>query len=332
MSFAAFLLLAAMLSLYVLSDGYDLGVAAVTPLVARSERERAAAMRSIGPFWSGNEVWLIAAGGVLFAAFPKAYASAFSGFYLPFMVVLWLLMFRGIAIELRGHFESRVWRELWDAAFSLSSTLLILVFGVAIGNLVRGLPLDAAGYFQGTFAFLLNPYALGIGVLALLTLAQHGLAFLALRIEGEFAQRARRLALTIWPWLTAAYLLMTAVTFAVRPESVEHGPGAFILPLLAVACLWFHRSAISRGSDVRAFAASCGFIASLLIAAAATMYPYLLPGYPNAVNGLSIQSASPSPLALATILTVSLLGLFGVAAYTIFVIRRLRGKIAVERR
>src|SRR6516225_6034578 len=138
-----------MLTAYVLLDGYDLGLAAIVPLIARTDRERAAAMESIGPFWNGNEVWLVASGGALFALFPVAYAVSFSGFYLPFVVVLWLLMFRGLAMELRGRFETQLWHEFWDTAFWLSSAMLILLFGIALGNLVRGVPLDPSGYFQG---------------------------------------------------------------------------------------------------------------------------------------------------------------------------------------
>ena len=162
----AFLLLVAMLGVYVLLDGYDLGAGAVHLFVARDDAERAAVLDSIGPYWNGNEVWLIAAGGTLFALFPQVYASSFSGFYLPFMVLLWLLMFRGIAFELRGEFPSDLWRGFFDVTFAAASVLLILVLGVALGNIVRGVPLDTAHYFQGTFAFLLNPYAVGVGLLA----------------------------------------------------------------------------------------------------------------------------------------------------------------------
>src|SRR5579863_1803753 len=198
MNVAGFVVIAFMLTMYVLLDGFDLGVAAIAPAIARTDRERAAAMTSIGPFWNGNEVWLIAAGAALFALFPVAYASSFSGFYLPFVVVLWLLMFRGIALELREHFATELWHQFWDAAFSLSSALLILLFGVALGNLLRGVPLDAAGYFQGTFALLLNPYAVLVGAFALCTLGQHGASFLALRVEGELGARSLRVLLRLW--------------------------------------------------------------------------------------------------------------------------------------
>jgi len=329
MSLLAFILLALMLTMYELTDGYDLGVACVTPLVARNDRERFASMRSIGPFWSGNEVWLIAAGGVLFALFPQAYASAFSGFYLPFMLILWLLMFRGIALELRNHFAGRIWRDFWDTAFSLSSTLLILLFGIAIGNLVRGVPLDADGYFTGTFAFLLNPYAVGVGLLAVISLAQHGLTFLMLRIAGPPAERARQIALRYWPMVIVLYLAVTISTFSVRPVVFNHGPATVLMPLLALAILFFIRHAIAQTRALHAFLGSCAFIASMLGASAGTMYPYLLLGYPAGSGGLSINAASPPTSALATTLSVSVIGLIAVAVYTTAIVRSMRGKIDI---
>jgi cytochrome d ubiquinol oxidase subunit II len=301
----------------------------VAPLVARGNRERAAAMESIGPFWNGNEVWLIAAGGVLFALFPQAYASAFSGFYLPFMVILWLLMFRGIALELRGHFSSTVWQDFWDAAFSLSSVLLILLFGVAIGNLIRGVPLDANGYFIGTFAFLINPYAVGVSLLALSALTHHGLAFLMMRIAGPPAERARLIGLRLWPWHVALYLIVTFVTPIVRPVGFDRGIGIVLMPIFALGALIVTRQAFLRGQAPQAFLGSCAFIASLLIAAAATMYPYLLPSYPVGTGGITIDAAAPSTTGLATALTMTLLGLIIVAFYTSMVVRRLRGKIVL---
>ena len=327
MTLFAFALLAFLFSMYVLTDGYDLGVACVTPLVARNDRERFASMRSIGPCWNGNVVWLIAGGGVLFGLFPKAYASAFSGFYLPFMLVLWLLMFRGIALELRGHFANRIWHEFWDAAFSLSSTLLIVLFGVAIGNLIRGVPLDADGYFTGTFAFLLNPYSIGVGFLAVMTLAQHGFTFLMIRINGSPAERARFAAVRCWPALVVLYLAVTFATFAMRPTILEHAPAALFVPLLTLAILFFIRRSIVHARAPQAFLGSCAFIASLMGTAAATMYPNLLFGYPVGIGSLSADAASPSSATLITSLGVSVVGLIGVVIYTTVTTRSMREKI-----
>jgi cytochrome bd ubiquinol oxidase subunit II len=328
MSTAAFCVLAFMLTAYVMLDGYDLGVATASPLLARSERERSALMQSIGPFWNANEVWLIAAAGGLFALFPLAYASAFSGFYLPFIVVLWLLMFRGIAMELRHHFPSRLWREFWDTAFALSSGLLVLVFGVTLGNLLRGLPLGSSGYFQGTFAHLLNPYALLIGVFAVAVLGQHGAAFAAMRIDGPPAARALR-ALRVLPWIVLAlYAGVTVATFAAR-AGTRVPPPAYVLSSVAAVFLIALATYGRRWRPAVLFVASSALVASLLATAAATLYPYLLPGLPPN-HGISIFDASPSSVSLACALSFTIGGSAAVLVYSSFVWRRMGGKVGVE--
>ncbi|HTU69593.1 MAG TPA: cytochrome d ubiquinol oxidase subunit II [Candidatus Baltobacteraceae bacterium] len=326
MSIAAFTLIAFMLAMYVLLDGYDLGVATITPLVARSDRERAGSMESIGPFWNGNEVWLIAAGGALFALFPQAYASSFSGFYLAFVVVLWLLMFRGIAMELRSHFPSEIWHQFWDAAFAASSALLILLFGVALGNLVRGVPLDAQGYFAGTFGELLNPYAVLVGLFAVAALALHGTLFLVMRTQGRATERARRLVPRVWPVVLVLYVALSALTIDARGLALSW---IDVIPLLSLAALVYLLIASLWKHERGAFAASSVFLASLLVQAAATMYPYLLPSRPPG-HGISIFTAVPSAGALTTILTVAIVGVVATLIYGTFVLRQLAGKLIVE--
>ena len=328
MSVAAFAAIAFLLTTYVVLDGYDLGVGAIAPLVARGDRERAAAMASIGPFWNGNEVWLIAAGAALFALFPAAFASAFSGFYLPFIIVLWLLMFRGIAMELRAHFSSELWHQFWDAAFSCSSALLIFVFGLALGNLLRGVPLDAAGYFRGTFAFLLNPYALLVGLFALATLSVHGAAFAAMRIEGDPGARAMRITLGGSWLLLVLYLAVTALTLAMHsPMTLSWLFAMPILSVLALVALWWSARKIRAAA---AFVASSSFIVTLLAAGAGTLYPFLLPKFPAGHGGVSIFEAAPSAAALSCALTVTLAGVVAVAIYAPIVWRRMAGKVRVE--
>ena len=328
MSIAAFVLIAFMLAMYVLLDGYDLGVAAITPLIARSDRQREGSMRSIGPFWNGNEVWLIAAGGALFALFPSAYASSFSGFYLPFIVVLWLLMFRGIAMELRSHFPSEIWHQFWDACFAGSSALLILVFGVALGNLLRGLPLDTNGYFIGTLGYLLNPYALLVGVFALTVLAQHGATFVMVRIEGAPSDRARKLYGRLWIVALVLLLAVTAATFLVRSGLPTASWIDGVAALSLVSLLW-SRIAVSRGRAAHAFAGSCAFLLALLVSAAGTLYPYLIPAYPAGRGGLSIFDASPSPGALATGLAVIVAGLLVVIVYSSIIWTQFTNKVRI---
>lgn len=324
----AFAVIAFMLTGYVLLDGYDLGIAAIAPLVARTDRERAATMAAIGPFWNGNEVWLVAAGASLFALFPAVYASSFSGFYLPFIVVLWMLMFRGIALELRDHLDSPLWRQFWDAAFWLSSLLLVVLFGVALGNLVRGLPLDGHGYFVGTFAFLLNPYALLVAAFAVAALGQHGAAFALLRIDGTPAARAERLAGAGWWAVLALYAAVSAATFGVRgaPSAVW----LYVVPIVSLVALIGVRVAMSRRRYAVAFAASSVFIASLLAEAAGTLYPYLLPAFPPSLGGVSIAQAAPSAPALGVAIAVTLGGTVAALIYGSVVWRTMAGKVSAE--
>lgn len=329
MNVAAFVVIAFMLTAYVMLDGYDLGVAAISPFVAKSDEERAAAMASIGPFWNGNEVWLIAAGGALFALFPEAYASSFSGFYLPLMVVLWLLMFRGIAMELRGHLQSELWHSFWDAAFTLSSVLLIVVFGVALGNLVRGLPLDANGYFQGTFAYLLNPYALLVGVFALAALGLQGATWLGWAAHGAVAARGTALAPRLWWAVLGLYLLVSGMTFVVRGMSGD-ASGLLLMPVLSLASLAACRFFVRSKAPRRAFASSSVFVASLVATAAWTMFPYMLPSYPAGHGGLSIYATAPSPVALISALVVTIVGIAIVILYATFVLGKMLPKMRSE--
>src|ERR1700689_2849362 len=231
----------------VLLDGLDLGEGIVQLLVARSERETGQVLSSIGPVWDGNEVWLIAAGGTLFFAFPVLYASSFSGFYLPLMMVLWLLILRGASIEFRNHVESAVWIPLWDFLFCASSLLLAIFYGAALGNVVRGVPLDGSGYFfeplwtnfrLGEETGILDWYTILVGVLALLALAMHSGLWVQLKTTGAVSSRAGKLVGQVWWGVIILTTLVTAVTFKVQPQVKENftpWPVGFTSPLLAVS-------------------------------------------------------------------------------------------------
>jgi cytochrome bd ubiquinol oxidase subunit II len=324
----AFIVLVLMLGVYVLLDGYDLGVGMVHLFVARTDSERAATIASIGPFWNGNEVWLIAAGGTLFGLFPLVYASAFSGFYLPFIVVLWLLMFRGIALELRGHIANELWYRFFDVTFALASGFLALLFGVALGNVIRGVPLGSSQYFEGTFAFLLNPYAIGVGLLAVVALALHGAAWIAMRVDGQAGARAAHAVRILGPVVIVLAAVITYATFLVRSP----WPNLLAMPWIGLAplasCAGLIGVVASRGQAARIFAASTLFLAGMLASAAATLFPYLLPGFPSAEGGLSIYTIPVSPNVLATMLPVVIAGLAIVGGYRAFIVGRLaRGRI-----
>lgn len=325
MSALAFVLIAVMLAVYTLLDGYDLGIGAISLFVCKSPEDRAAAMATIGPFWNGNEVWLIAAGSALFALFPQAYASAFSGFYLPFVMVLWLLMFRGIALELRNHLANELWQGFFDVAFAVSSALLIVLFGIAIGNVLRGVPLDADYYFLGTLGFLLNPYAIGVGVLAILALALHGGVFLALRSNGALKERAAKFAVAVWPWLLGADVIVTIATFSVHSPLPNFAamPVLAIAPVASLAGVIGARIALAGEQIHAAFVWSGLLVAGLVFSAAATLYPDLLSAYPRTLGGLTVFSNAPSPAALASTIAILGVGLLGVAVYRGVLTRRM---------
>src|SRR6516165_11286939 len=201
-----FIIVSVMIAAYVVLDGFDLGAGIIYLIVGKTSDERRKILRSIGPVWDGNEVWLLAAGGTLYFAYPQLYASAFSGFYLPLMMVLWLLMLRGVGIELRSHMSHPVWQGFFDVIFSLSSVLLAIFFGAALGNVIRGVPLDADGYFfeplwtnfqLGPHPGILDWYTVVCAVVALLTLVVHGSLYLATKTEGDLNTRARKVASTL---------------------------------------------------------------------------------------------------------------------------------------
>src|SRR5580692_8174554 len=203
-----FMIVAVMLAAYVVLDGFDLGAGVVYLIIARTSEERRKILRSIGPVWDGNEVWLLAAGGTLYFAYPQLYASAFSGFYLPLMMVLWLLMLRAIGIEFRTHVESQIWQGFFDVIFCAASILLTIFFGAALGNVIRGVPLGPDGYFFeplwtnfniGPKPGILDWYTVMAGVVALVSLTAHGALYVALKTEGALAERSRQLARGLWP-------------------------------------------------------------------------------------------------------------------------------------
>jgi cytochrome bd ubiquinol oxidase subunit II len=315
---AAFVLLAGMLAAYVMLDGYDLGVGALHLILAKTDRERAASLAAIGPFWNGNEVMLIAAGATLFALFPKAYAASFSGFYLPFIIVLWLLMVRGMSIELRGHFQSDLWRGFWDVGFSVSSALLALLFGVALGNIIRGVPLDSSGYFAGTFAFLLNGYALAVGVLALIALAMHGAAFLWMRRTATLDARAQRATRRLAVAVFVLFAIVTVATLLVHP--VPRSGALWIAPataLISLIAVWFAKN------GVQALTASSLFLLAMIASAAATLFPALLPGFPSGTAGLNIYNAAPGAYSIGTAFTAAVIGVGAVLLYGTLAARRM---------
>jgi len=333
-----FCLTAVMLTGYVLLDGFDLGVGILQLFVARSEEERSQALRSIGPVWDGNEVWLLALGGALVLAFPTLYASAFSGFYLALMIVLWLLILRGVAMEFRHHIESAEWRQFWSVVFGLASTALALVFGVALGNVVRGVPLDASGYFFLPLWTNFTPagqvgaidwYTLLVGVASVLTLAVHGSLWIVLKIGGDLQERARGFAAGCWNGLVASMLLVTAASFAIQPNlsrQLRTQPWGVVFIVLATAFLAAERVFIRRREDLAAFLASGLSIAGMLASAAFGVFPNLLPANTVPSFSLTVYNAAAGEYGLSVALYWFIPGMALAIGYFVFIYRRFAGK------
>jgi cytochrome d ubiquinol oxidase subunit II len=279
---------AVILALYVVLDGFDLGAGIVSPFVARADTERRQVLAAIGPYWDGNEVWLLAAGGVLFLAFPRVLASGISGFYFAIFLVLWCLLGRGIAIEFRSHVNDRLWRGAWDFVFVAASSLLAVFFGAAFGNLMRGVPLDRDGWFSLALftdftardpVGILDWYTILTGVFALVALAAHGALFLAWKTDGPVHERSRRAARRLWVTVAVLWPVVTGASHVVNP-GLFLGMGrrgiAALAALLAVAGIVTVFVLLARGAFLGAFGGSCVFLVGVIGASAASYFPVML--------------------------------------------------------
>jgi cytochrome bd ubiquinol oxidase subunit II len=334
-----FILVAFMLTTYVLLDGFDLGAGIIHLFVARTDTERRLNLRAIGPVWDGNEVWLIAAAGTLFFTFPLLYASSFSGFYLPLIIVLWLFMGRGVAIELRSRIPNGVWASFWDGIFFLSSAGLSIFFGAALGNVIRGVPLNAQGYFFEALwtdfnPFSANPgildwYTILTGLLAFAALVMHGANYIAVKTEGTLNERARRIARMGWLVTIPLAILASVATFFVQSQvytSFAQRPWGIIFPLIALVGLLGAGFFNVLKRDTPALLSSGTFILGMLASAAFSLYPIVLPAVKRA-NSLTINNASASQYGLTVGLIWWSVGIVLAAIYFIIAYRRFRGKV-----
>jgi cytochrome d ubiquinol oxidase subunit II len=324
-----------MVAIYFVLDGFELGVGILHLSIARTDSERRAVLASIGPVWDGNEVWLLAGGGTLYFAFPALYAAGFSGFYLPLMVVLWLLILRGISIEFRNHIENAVWCPFWDAVFCGASILLAIFFGAALGNVVRGVPLDANGYFflpfwtdfaMGPEAGILDWYTILTGLAAFLTLAEHGALWVTYRTEGPVEVRARQSAARLWWGVVVALILITIASFRIQPhlaESFRDRPWGFIFPLLAITGL----IVMKFRDPLRAFLGSCACIIGMLTSVVFGVYPLVLPSDSNPAFSLTIHNAAAPVYGLEIGLLWFIPGIILAGGYFTYTYRSFAGKI-----
>jgi cytochrome d ubiquinol oxidase subunit II len=331
-----FCLVALTIAIYVVLDGFDFGAGMVHLFVARSDGERRQVLSSIGPVWDGNEVWLLAGGGTLYFAFPALYSAAFSGFYLALMMVLWLLILRGIAIEFRNHIDNPVWKPFWDLVFGGASALLALVFGIALGNVVRGVPLDEAGFFFLPLwgeAGIIDWYTILVGLAALSALAMHGCLWVALKTSGPLGERSRGLGRKIWWTVLAATFAITYFSFRIQPNlgaRFSSNPWGWVFPALALAGLVGVKFLSAHGSDLRAFLGSSLYLVGMLCSAAFGVFPYVLPSTAKPAYGLTVYNAAAPHYGLTVGLWWWTPGMLLATAYSLFTYRHLAGKVSAD--
>jgi len=325
-------LVAATLTVYVVLDGFDFGAGALHLFVARNDAERREVLGAIGPVWDANEVWLIAGGGMLFFAFPQAYAAGFSGFYLPLTVVLWLLLIRGLSIELRSHLDDPLWHAFWDAGLFFSSASMAVVLGASLGNVLRGVPIDASGSFMAPWftnfrvrgeAGVLDWYTLLLGLFSLIALSAHGASYLCWQTEGMVRERAVRAARALWIAVAAGGLACIVATWRVRPSlyvALLSRPWSW--PLASIALAGLAGALLLR--DRRGFIASSAFLAATLGATAAGLFPVLLPSTIDPRFDVIAYTAAPGAHGLRVGLGWWMIGIPLAAAYTVVLYRRLR--------
>jgi len=329
---------ALLFAIYVALDGFDFGAGILSPFVARTDSERRQVLAAIGPFWDGNEVWLLAAGGALFVAFPRVLASGISGFYFAIVLVLWCLIGRGIAIEFRSHVADPLWRTAWDFVFAAASTLLAVFFGAAFGNLLRGVPLDSEGWF--TLALftdfttrdpvgILDWYTILVGVFALVALAAHGALFLAWKTDGAVHERSRRMARQLWIAVAGLWPLVTAASHVVNPALFpwmgRRGLAALAI-VLAIGGIATVLVRLPRGGFLAAFLGSCAFLLGIIGASAASYFPVMLRATGGDALSITAYTGGGDEASLRTALRWFLVGSPLALLYLAIVLRLHRGK------
>lgn len=327
-----FILIGVLLAGYAILDGFDLGVGALH-LLSKEDIHRRIQINAIGPVWDGNEVWLVTGGGALFAAFPHIYATAFSAFYNAFMLLLFALIFRAVAIEFRSKQESKKWRQAWDISFSTASILIALLMGIAIGNIIQGIPIGADKEYHGAFPEQLNPYAVMVGITTVALFMMHGAIYLSMKTEGDLQKNVRAWINNTIIFFVICYVSTTMTTLIYFPHMAEpfkQHPFLFSIALLNMLAIANIPREIHLGNDFRAFLSSCASIAALLMLFAVGLFPNMLLSSTNPEYHLNIYNSSSSPTTLKIMLTIALIGIPFVLAYTISVYWVFRGKVKID--
>lgn len=316
---------------YAILDGFDLGVGILHPL-AKTDEERRLFLNSIGPFWDGNEVWLVTFGGALFAAFPDAYATAFSTFYIPFMLLLFCLILRAVSIEFRSKQEAKLWRAFWDYSFFLASFLATFLFGVAVGDCILGVKIDASKEYVGTILELLHPYSILIGLLAVSAFAMHGSIYLYLRLHGPIKAKIHN-----WIWhsfgiFICLYILATIFTLAKIPHAIENFetyPWLWAIVVINVLCIANIPRAVFQNRPGYAFLSSCFTLLAFIALFGAALFPNLIRSSLEPHYALTAYNASSSQKTLGLMGIIAAVGIPFVLSYTIAIYWVFRGKVKI---
>lgn len=318
---------------YAMLDGFDLGVGLLHPF-AKDDRERRIFLNSIGPVWDGNEVWLVIVGGALFAGFPDVFATIFSSFYIPTMILLMGLIYRAVSIEFRSKHPSKRWRNNWDLIFAAGSFVIAFGVGVLLGNLIDGIPLDADHNFLGTFWTFVEPFDLLVGTMTVALFAMHGAIYLVMKTEGELHDRVRSWVPRCIAFFLMLYIAVTAITLYQKPYMIDNmkaHPLLFLIPLGTLSSILLVPYLMSKKRDGWAFLASCSSIAFLIILVAVGTFPYIVrSSIDTEANSLFISNSAASQLTLKILLIIVGIGIPLVLAYGFYVYRIFRGKVKLD--
>ena len=319
-------------AIFFMTDGFDFGVGTLYPFLGKSDTDKRVMINSLGPLWDGNEVWLITAGGVTFAAFPIVYAVMFSSLYSALMLILFALILRGVSFEFRGKVDNPLWTKIWDSCIFIGSFLPALLFGVAFANIFQGIPIDADGLYQGNLFTLLNPYGLLGGVLFVLLFVVHGALWIAIRAEGDLHDRAASMAGKLWAALlvvSVVFLVATYFSTTLYDNYLDY-PILFIVVVLAVGALLGTRLFIAKQAYFKAWFSSSLAIVSCTFFGIIGLFPNLFPSSISEEYSLTAFNASSSPLTLKIMLIVVILFIPVVLAYQIWAYSLFTGKITEE--
>jgi cytochrome d ubiquinol oxidase subunit II len=321
-----FILVGVLLMGYAILDGFDLGIGVLFRFLGKNEKEKRALLNSIGPFWDGNEVWLLTGAGALFASFPHAYATVFSGFYMALMLVLFALIFRAISIEFYAHDDER--RNLWEWAFIVGSFLPALLYGVALGNVIVGVPLDSSMEFTGNFFTLLRPFPLVVGLLGLNAILLQGSTYAAVKTTENIQKRARDITNKLWISFIVLFVLSSILAFTFVPGSAG-SILAWLATILVIGGWAMIKQAIKKGNDALTFYMSSLTFVGLWGIVGAIHFPNLVKASNDSALSLTIYNASSTQLTLTVMLIIALIGMPLVILYNVYIFKTFKGKIKV---